>query len=451
MKQNISEYLFANLRKLKQERFLVTILIIILIVLIICRIFAATLIDTFFIDETTRGGLVEAILNPNIKIETEHFNYLFIKTDADASTFGFFIPATIWAFFFSNSILSLRIFACLITISACLLLGRAISYYFDKSRLVWLSASVISLMLPWNFLQGMLFWDATFAPFYIIIGLSAFSYIYNFISRLNLKRPSHLLVFIALPLSLVLAATTYRPIIFLSVGLYIWFLAYLTRRQIYSVRQTITTLIMSIFFAAPAIISILIWPIATERSKEISVTAIDDFPTQVKIVLSNFRKLISPDFLFASGDLNRRHATGVAGMVGLGAIIPILSTVFFTIKKSLSKPEIFLAVLSIFGIFLSLLGSALTVESPPHGLRANCAWIFFVILIFVGFYQLYKHRRHWLAKITLSLAIIVLSLVFIYYLRHFFLYYLPMSSEFFSTPESNINKLFFVKVYLLFR
>jgi hypothetical protein len=461
------------------RRKIMAILIIVLLGLIAARVVAAVLMNSFYIDESARAGLVEAILRPDLKIETEHFNYLFVKTDADISTFGFFIPATVWAFFFSNSIISLRIFMCLTTVAACFLLGKAISYYFNKSRLVWLSATALSLILPWNFLQGMLFWDATFAPVYIIIGFLAFSFLLNTLSKINLKKPSHLIAFIAWPLCLVLTATTYKPAAFLAVGCYIWFLVCLIRRKIYRLRHSIITLLISSIFASPAIISILAWPTTTERSKEISVAALSDFATQIKVIFSNFQKLFSVDFLFNNGDFNRRHSTGAAGMIGLGAVIPMVSTLIFTIRKKLSKNETFLAIFSLFGLFLSFLGSSLTVESPPHSLRANCAWIFFVILIFLGLYKLYQHCRKpaviaseakqssryvflagllrlmprndkgKVAYIILLIAIIILVLTFAYYLRNFFIYYLPMSTEFFSTPKSNIEVLPFVKVYLL--
>jgi hypothetical protein len=223
---------------------------------------------------------------------------------------------------------------------------------------------------------------------------------------------------------------------------------HLINRKIYSLKQLYGTLAVSCLLASPAIVSILTWPVTLERSREISILAISDFAIQAKIVFENFSKLLSPDFLFANGDLNRRHATGVAGMIGLGAIVPIISTVIFAIKKAFSKTELSLILLSLFGIFLSLLGSALTVESPPHSLRANCAWIFFAVLIFLGLNKLFQHRKSNLAKIVLAAAIIILVLSFAYYLRNFFVYYLPISTELFSTPESNIDKLFFVKVYL---
>jgi hypothetical protein len=338
---------------------------------------------------------------------------------------------------------------CLLTIAACVLLGKAISFYFHKSRLVWLSATALALMLPWNFLQGMLFWDATFAPAYIIIGFFAFSYIYNSLDKLNLKQPQHLIAFIAWPLGLVLAATTYKPAAFLAVGCYVWFLVSLARRKIYSLKHTGATLLMSSIFASPAVVSILAWPTTMSRSREISVFALNNLPSQIGVTASNFQKLLSPDFLFTRGDLNPRHSTGVSGMIGFGAIIPIISTLIFAIKRTLSKNEIFLAAFSLFGLFLSFLGSALTVESPPHSLRANCAWIFFVILIFLGLYKLYQQRQRKLVKIILAMALAVLVLSFAYYLRHFFIYYLPLSVEYFSTPESNIDKLPFVKTYLL--
>ncbi len=257
-----------------------------ILALIALRLFSATQLPTFYIDEAARAGLVKAITTPEIPLDPTQQNPLFVRTDAEFSTLPFFGPATIWATFFGTSEISLRIFISITSILGILLLAKTISYYFKKSpKTTYYIAAVIGLTLPWPYLQGLLFWDTTLAPLAIIISLWAFSYLFtkqtkpdiSWQIRKNAKTLTagtfHLakhLAQILLPTGLILATYLYKPTAFLAILLYIYFLVKLFRSQTYQLKHLILTILGSILLALPLAIFILTNPTATDRTTELS-------------------------------------------------------------------------------------------------------------------------------------------------------------------------------------
>ena len=401
----------------------------------------------FFIDEASRAGVVKALLTDAIPENVDRFGFLFIETDADCSAFTFLMPATLWSFFFGYSMPSLRIFVCLVTILAIILLGRAISYWFGQSPKVWLFALIIGLMMPWNFLQGMLFWDSTLAPLYLIISFWSFSFLVNV--ETEDKRKTTILAHILLPLGLVFAATSYRSTAFVAVACWLIFYSVLFFKKILSAKTLSFHILYSCVLALPFTTAILLWPTMTNRASHIAVTTIEGFVPRVRAVLSNYRGLLSFDFLFWRGDHNLRHAIGVSGMVGLSAVIPLISVPVYAARKMLSKKEGFLALFSLTGIIMSFAGAALTIEGNPHSLRSGSAWLFFVILLSVGITKLYQERHNPGAAFVLGMAAIVAVLCFTYYVYYFHGTYLPEQAHawFSYDPISDGERFPFVGVY----
>ena len=125
--------------------------------------------------------------------------------------------------------------------------------------------------------------------------------------------------------------------------------------------------------------------------------------------------MLSPQFLFITGDSNLRHATGIQGMLGPAALPPLIAlavaAIRFLKKRSrytqlLRNQEIFLVLILLLGIVFSLLGSALTTEGQPHSLRATAAWPFYALLIAIGWRQLLTSSPNYIKYTSLTIAVI---------------------------------------------
>ncbi|MCL2717293.1 MAG: hypothetical protein FWE14_00720 [Lachnospiraceae bacterium] len=422
-----------------------------IVLLIIFRLIFAIQHDTFYIDEESRAGVVKAILTNNFPTEFDHFGLFFVKTDGDYSPITFLGPATLWATIFGYSIISLRLFVSLSTIGSIILLGRAISYWYKGNLLVWLLATIIGLLIPWNFLQGMLFWDPTFVTIYIIIAFWAFSRLANPVAwDKAFYKVSHIAAYVLLPLALVASVYTYVSISFLAVSLYILFYVYLFRNKHINVKQISIVLVLSFIYALPLVIAFFTWPAYTGRVGGIAITSIIGRRERISAFIQNMDMLLSFDYLFFTGDKNLRHATGaISGMLGIGSILPSLTLLYFCVKGKLNKSEAFLGVISISGFFLSLLPAALTVEGNPHSLRSCGTWIFIVILVSIGLIKLYQNQKHLFAKITLILSLFIIAFYTIAYLWHFNFVYLPTAHYYFLYNPEHHPVFPFVEIYTL--
>jgi len=389
------------------------------------RLAVAVTFGHLWIDEMTRAGVVVSILAGDFPLSENHFGPWFVFVDLDFTSITLFGPATLWAAVFGTSVASFRVFAALATITAILLLSRAASYWFASNAKVFLATALVGLALPWNFLQGMLFWDATFAPIYISIAFWAFSYLFC-----EVNRNKYLRVFaqVILPLVLIAAAYTYRPIAFAAVGLYVVFGYYLCRSGVYRRREVIFTLALSVVAAFPLALAMFTWPWFTERSEFIAVWSVPNLPLRGRIEspIWNFERLISFSNLFLAGDGNRRHSTGaIGGMLGLGAIVPFFSYLWFSVKGRLNENERLLSKIAAFGLFFSLLGATLTTREDPHSLRSNGAWVFFTIFIFLGFRALYQNRTRRRCQLFFRIAVALFIAGTLFYIVHFLLRYMP--------------------------
>jgi len=389
--------------------------------LLFFRLYHAVQLDIFYIDEMTRAGLIKALLTDGIPPETTRFGLFFVFTDADFADIFFITPALIWARLFGYSIISLRIFSSLFTIGGIILLGRAVSLWYDKDLRVFLMATISGLVIPWNYLQGMLFWGPTLTPLYMIIAFWSFSRLAN-----QEENKNHYLAQILLPLSLIAIVYTYRVAGFVAVGMYILIYAYLIHDKIIIKKQILIVLVVSIATSLPLVFAGLGWSDFWSRSSYNSLFSFGGFTDQIYFFVQSMDKLFSLEFLFAKGDYNyRQHSGANGGMIGLGVVIPLFLLIYFAYKHRLSKEEKLLSVLSLSGIALSFLGSALTNPfDNPHSLRSNCAWVFIVILTTIGMICLLREKKKCFNTL-LILTYVMMFLFSIYYLHHFSTEFLP--------------------------
>lgn len=360
----------------------VTVFAICLISLLcLVRIFSALQISAFNYDEHRRADTVREFITTG-QTEKNSFKIagipIFVHTDAGFSSLPFLAPATVWATFFGTSPASLRIFIAILMTSGLLLLAHTISIWYGRSRKVFFISAGIGLSLPWLFLQGIFFWDTSLAPICFIIAFYAFTKIFH------AKKHPKTLHKVLLPLSLITAVYLYLPSAIPAVILYFASLIFLAKKHIYKPKDVVINLVISALLSLPFVIFFLTFPGSNTRTGDLSVFSQTGFFSGIGRFLGNFLGLISPIFLFVTGDRNLHHSIGAFGMLGTAAVFPVVLSVYYRIKNIFTKNEKFLFTVSIIAIVAATVSSALTYEGQPHSLRSNVAAPFYVLLIVLG-------------------------------------------------------------------
>lgn len=408
----------------KKQKWGIWITVGVIAVLVVIRMLSATVIPKINYDEARRAETVEDVLDGG-DFKKAAFNMggitYFVRTDAGFSSLPFLAPATAWAFFFGTSVVSLRVFVAIIVTLAVILLAHTIAMWYKKSRKVFLLAAVVGLTIPWLFLQGILFWDTSFAPVAFIVAFYAFTKL-----KFAGKKPKvfHQILF---PLSLISAAYLYLPSTIPAAGLYFAAIIYLKRKDILKWKNVIINLAMSVIMILPFMIFFLTFPDANTRSGELSVFYQTDVFTGLRYLFQNILKLISPVFLFVMGDHSKQHSIGAFGMLGIGAMLPVIWSIYYRIKNYFTKNEKLLFVIALLGIGMATFSSALThPDAQPHSLRANAAAPFYIVLIVLGAQKFIE--RHPKAVVPVYLMLGVAAAL---YFVAFFWFYPQMDVEWF--------------------
>jgi 4-amino-4-deoxy-L-arabinose transferase-like glycosyltransferase len=362
----------------------------------------------FYVDEAATGAHVAAMLHAGTDAHGHAWPLFTASLGGGYTTPIYLYPLVGWAALFGTGEYALRAFSMLLSIITCLVIGAAVRQWLGSAK-AGLMAIIAGLLLPWGWLQGSLAWDPAMVPLCVALSLWALaSLLYSPETKARLAGA------VVLPLSLIALAYVYPPCRvtapLLMIGAY---LLLIVRKKV-SWRQIIITSAVSLIAVIPLAV-FMVQPDALARSRELSVFHAGIIAGAVQFI-GNLLALINPVFLFVTGDSNLRHATGIQGMLGLAALLPLLAVLWFGIRhwrqigEGLNRPRPvgLLGSVAIVGIVASLLGSALTSEGQPHSLRACAAWPFYVLLITIGWQLLHRHYRK-LQTVALSLA--CLSLV----------------------------------------
>lgn len=76
----------------------------------------------------------------------------------------------------------------------------------------------------------------------------------------------------------------------------------------------------------------MLQPEALERSRQLSILYNTSVGEAILRGILNFSSMLSPQFLFITGDSNLRHATGIQGMLGLAALPPLIALAVAAIR-----------------------------------------------------------------------------------------------------------------------
>lgn len=356
----------------------------------------------FFVDEAATGAHVRAMLQHGANAHGETWPLFSASLGGGYTTPIYLYPLVAWSFIFGTSEVALRLFSQIATLAAIGILAWSIRYWVSKKAAF--IAAVVALALPWGWLQGSLAWDPALVPLFVAASFFCFTLL-----LFATRRWVRIVSTIGLPVFLVGLAYLYPPCRITAPLLYLLFYGVLLYKKSLSWWVVIACSLGAAVIAIPLAL-FMIEPASLERSQALSVFAGVPIPVGIAQALSNMWLLVNPVFLFLTGDANLRHATGIQGMLGFGAIIPLLTTLFIAVKHwaEQKKPTrlSLLALIAGGGFLAALIGSALTNEGQPHSLRASAAWPFLVIFISLGWLVLVRHATQKVIITAMTLFIV---------------------------------------------
>lgn len=382
-------------------------LLIIIVALIVLRFVILPFSPPgFYVDEAATGAHVVAMFTHGTDAHGIAWPLFSASLGGGYTTPVYLYPLTAWAVLFGDSELSLRTFSQFVTIAAVIILGVALRWWVGKKYAA--VAVIIGLVLPWGWLQGSLAWDPAMVPLFVTLGFLAFSWL-----LLSDVRKLHIAAYILLPLSFLALAYVYPPCRVSAPLLFIAAYGFLLWQKRISRRNCLVTCVGAAAIAIPLAL-FMFQPDALERSRQLSVFYQHSLIEGIGQFFVNLFLLMNPFFLFVTGDPNIRHSTGMQGMLGVAALLPIVALIVFAFlhRHAITKKALFgrkrqlLALVALVGWLASLVGSALTNESQPHSLRATAAWPFIVILITLGWTVIARQKRKWVLQLALSLLVV---------------------------------------------
>lgn len=393
----------------KQPRFSVIACVFIIGLIITRIVILPSSPPGFYIDEAATGAHVVHMVEEGTNAHHQAWPLFSSSLGGGYTTPIYLYPLTVWSSVFGTHEISLRYFSEFITLISIAFLALAVKYWLGgKMALV---GAIVGLALPWGWLQGSLAWDPTMVPLFVAISFFAFSALLFSASR-KLK----IISMILLPVALIALAYVYPPARVTAPLLYAMFYIILYLRQAISLRVILLSAFGAFLLVLPLAL-FMFQPEALGRTSSLSVFSHNSILQALTSLALNLLLLLNPVFLFFVGDPNLRHSTMFQGMLGIGALIPVLVLILHAIKHRgvrlsplTNKLHLFLFI-TILGTIFGLLGSALTAEGQPHSLRATATWPFMVLLITLGWYIIFEAKRR---ALTTS-AILVFTVATLFY------------------------------------
>lgn len=326
----------------------------------------------------------------------------------------FLYVGSIWVKAFGGTIVSLRVFQALISLSTIYFIYLIASTLHSKRTGVW--CALIGLISPWSIQLGRMHWEAGFLPLLLLAGIYFALVGYQSKYKMAFSGLMFALAAYAYP-----AGRIHAPLIIL-----VLFFFLLANNKV-EFRPWLTMCLASLIAVIP--LGILIFSgelmgrgslvgIYTEHYLS-SIGKEQAFLPIAEVFLKNFFKHLSADFLILKGDGILRHHSGFAGQLsaleifGI-ALYPIVALRFLYRKKTLKFCDNYSwAPLFLFFCFLiCFIPASFTWDSIPHALRSIPGWTFsallagislnylseknkkafaFFLIIAIGYFSLYTH------------------------------------------------------------
>lgn len=383
--------------------------IAIIIIVMACRIISVWVTPDVFRDE-------EEILNHLYSLIHYHtdnygnFMPLFSRVGVGLTTYCYMYPMAALGCIVGVSAVRIRVLQQIITICACFLTACAV-YIFTNRKSLSQICLFVSLTIPWGFVQANRIWDPALVPFYFSVYFLFFSLL---IKKKFIGIKTRFLYLVISFSFLVLIAVVYPPCRIPAVVMWLYSLIWGIKEKIIGRNEIIVIIITSVIFSLPLAINMLT-PGFNKRTTSILVFQGGALYKEIFLWATNFAKMISPEFLFLTGDNNYRHSVPVWGVLGSISVIPIVCC----LREKLAE----MARYMLFIIFVTFLSVALTNEGIPHSLRGCLAWLPFSVIISIGWDKIIS-KTGIIGKV---LCISTIGAGFIIYFGLYMVYYTNLS------------------------
>ena len=350
---------------------------------------------------------------------------------------NYIYPVLLWNKVFGYHVDSLRMFsvvAILVGIVGLFFLGRLLGGFT-----VGLWSAVAGTISPWSWVLGRLGWESFFAPVAVIWGLYFF-----------FKAPTRWNDLLA-GLCFCMAAYFYPPArIFLpfSIVLLFGYETLFRKRRHHWVFFFLAFIVPAIPLVQAQILgklSFRVNEVAIWNSQYLSSMG-DANPTfnLLKAFIINFKKHLSFDFLFLTGDPDLKHSTQIVGLLScldiIAWIVLVISLGLYFLKfnkTNIWKSNGHWLVLFFLCFLVSIIPAGLTFLGTPNSLRMCLGWPF--ICLITGFTISWMCERQFWVSISLTVIIISYS---IFYLGDYFNGYIQRSEGMFSGSINDEVKQF---------
>lgn len=358
----------------------------------------------FAADESISGAHVATMVTKGTDAHGQSWPLFSEALGGGFTTPIYLYPLTGWAFLFGYEELSLRAFSMATTILAVAITAYATALWLGRRS--GLIAAVVGLALPWSWLQGSIAWDPALVPFFVGLAFLFFTLAYKAPSQIR-----KIIGLVGLPLSLVALTYLYPPLRVTAPLLFAGAYGLMLYQKVITWKVIVASVVSITVLCLP-LLDFMLQPSAMTRSQNLLVFHEYPFPLAVIVLITNFlQMLIGPHFLFITGDLNLRHSTGFQGMLGWASLPAVVGLCVIAVRwiRTRKTDQATLILVTLYGIFAGLVGSALTYEGQPHSLRGVAAWPFIVILLVLGWNWILRLKNK--KALALSFAIFILATV----------------------------------------
>lgn len=372
--------------------------------LLVARVFALRQSPPgFFVDESSIGYNAWTILKSG---NDEHgISYpLYFKAFGDYKNPIFVYSVSVLMFLFGPSIETVRLTSALWGIGAIAIFTYLVWAAKVRGPSLWIVLLLV-LTNPWFFQLSRVAFEVASTPFFLFAAVLAYYKLSN-TERISNRTAGIWLCTFALSLAGTFYSYTSGRILaplLLLVGLI------LLMKKI-SLWQLFLTGALCLLCVLPA----LFWEIANPgvllaRYQVVGLSHYTQSAAEfVAQASTNYRLHFSPRFLFFGGDGNLRHAPAPFGVLLLSSIPFALVGLFSLIAEKRGS----FAYWVLFGILISPLPSALTIQSP-HVLRSVGLLVFVCILFWHGAEYLHAHVQARFIMYAWTITLVLETLLFL--------------------------------------
>ncbi len=296
------------------------------------------------------------------------------------------------------------------------------------ARRFW-SVLVVSLTLPWGFVQANRIWDPALVPIYFAV---AFWFATN-VLRAGPGGARNLDVAGA-AVFLVLLAIIYPPNRIPAAALWVWMFFAAWREGRVSLGQLALAVACSAAASLPLVYSFFFHPGFNTRPLELFVFHGRPFGLALLRLGQSFSSLFNADFLFVTGDAIPRHSLhflfGAGGRLPSelvsGDHVPLYSLPIFGMLGPLSVVPLWTLLrrcrferpLSLMAglIVLTCLSVGCTYEYTPHGLRSCLVWMPWAVLLGCGWDVFLEGKKPWTRGFWYAAYAVWFAVYFVFYM-----------------------------------